>query len=357
MKKFFRQLIDRGTQFHPDNEDKRRCRLLNGLIYIAIAIMMPLALGVNLSEERYAVAAVGFATLLCYIVGIVFNWKGDLEIAAFVYFISSIIAIGMVVLFSNVQTSAVFAAMILSIGSLYLFKRKLVKHLLIIVSLITFFFLNHYQLTHLPFDLPEYLPLIALLILFNFAITFSDSEIERHRRKIEDQNVVLKDQNVTIKKQAEDLKEAEKVKHEQALALKQKDLEMVLTSSSARDQLAHNLRKRLKTVMVSEDMKSELSVLINELNLQKELISKQGLIQENMREVNAEFYDRLNKQFPDLTKLEREFCAYLKLNLSNKEIAAIKNCTVNTVNVGKTRLRKKIGYDTNKELAQFLRDF
>ena len=93
------------------------------------------------------------------------------------------------------------------------------------------------------------------------------------------------------------------------------------------------------------------------MHAQNELVAKQSLINQNLEELNAEFYKRLLEEFPDLTKSERELSAFLKLNLSNKEIASIKNSTENSVNVSKARLRKKLGIATNKDLSAFLLKF
>lgn len=58
-----------------------------------------------------------------------------------------------------------------------------------------------------------------------------------------------------------------------------------------------------------------------------------------------------------MTREHRELCAFLRLNLSNKEIAQLKNTTTNTVNVSKARLRKKLAIRSNKELVKFLQNF
>ena len=39
--------------------------------------------------------------------------------------------------------------------------------------------------------------------------------------------------------------------------------------------------------------------------------------------VHSSFYEKLNRQFPTLTANERKICAFLELNMSNKEIAQI----------------------------------
>ncbi|MGV0997462.1 tetratricopeptide repeat protein [Empedobacter falsenii] len=71
--------------------------------------------------------------------------------------------------------------------------------------------------------------------------------------------------------------------------------------------------------------------------------------------VHPDFYSRLNQQFPDLTPNEKKLCAFLKLNLSTKEISAITYQSVNSIMVSRTRLRKKLniqGEETN--LTSFL---
>ena len=71
--------------------------------------------------------------------------------------------------------------------------------------------------------------------------------------------------------------------------------------------------------------------------------------------VHPDFYKKLSQQFPDLTPNEKKLCAFLKLNLSTKEISAITYQSVNSIMVSRTRLRKKLniqGEETN--LTNFL---
>ncbi|MEG2666751.1 MAG: hypothetical protein RSA02_07045, partial [Bacteroidales bacterium] len=73
------------------------------------------------------------------------------------------------------------------------------------------------------------------------------------------------------------------------------------------------------------------------------------------KQVYQSFYDNLLAEFPDLTLSERKLCAFLKLNLTIKEIASIMNLDPNSVRVARVRLRKKIGLTNNEEtLIHFL---
>ncbi|MDL2227686.1 hypothetical protein LJC30_02225 [Odoribacter sp. OttesenSCG-928-L07] len=58
--------------------------------------------------------------------------------------------------------------------------------------------------------------------------------------------------------------------------------------------------------------------------------------------VHQTFYDKLLREFPDLSLSERRLCALIKLNLNTKEIATITNLSPDSVRVARTRLRKKL---------------
>ncbi|RZL14103.1 MAG: transcriptional regulator, partial [Pedobacter sp.] len=70
--------------------------------------------------------------------------------------------------------------------------------------------------------------------------------------------------------------------------------------------------------------------------------------------VNANFFNELKDQFPDLTPNELKLSAYLKMNLSTKEIAQLMNITIKAVEVGRYRLRKKLHLQPETNLFEFL---
>lgn len=70
--------------------------------------------------------------------------------------------------------------------------------------------------------------------------------------------------------------------------------------------------------------------------------------------VNADFFNKLKDQFPDLTPNELKLSAYLKMNLSTKEIAQLMNITIKAVEVGRYRLRKKLRLQPETNLYDFL---
>ena len=71
-------------------------------------------------------------------------------------------------------------------------------------------------------------------------------------------------------------------------------------------------------------------------------------------EVHEDFYDALNKKFPDLTPNEKRLCAFLRLNMTTKEISAITHQSVQSINMARFRLRKKMNMEHDDNLISFL---
>lgn len=68
-------------------------------------------------------------------------------------------------------------------------------------------------------------------------------------------------------------------------------------------------------------------------------------------EVNVGFYDKLNEHYPTLTNNERKLCVFLKLNMSNKDIAQITFQSEEALKKARLRLRKKLGLERTDNLA------
>lgn len=71
-------------------------------------------------------------------------------------------------------------------------------------------------------------------------------------------------------------------------------------------------------------------------------------------EVNKEFMKALSQKHPDLSPNERKLCAFLKLNMSTKEISSITHQSVKTLNMARFRLRKKLNMEKDENLIAYL---
>ncbi|MFA7273741.1 MAG: tetratricopeptide repeat protein [Crocinitomicaceae bacterium] len=61
--------------------------------------------------------------------------------------------------------------------------------------------------------------------------------------------------------------------------------------------------------------------------------------------VHTNFYPALQEKFPNLTSNEKKLCAFLRLNMSTKDISAITQQSINSITVARSRLRKKLNIE------------
>ncbi len=72
------------------------------------------------------------------------------------------------------------------------------------------------------------------------------------------------------------------------------------------------------------------------------------------QEVHVDFYNKLSKDFPTLTPNELRLCAFLKLNMTSKEISEITFQSLISLKSARYRLRKKLNLEREDNLIAFL---
>lgn len=74
-------------------------------------------------------------------------------------------------------------------------------------------------------------------------------------------------------------------------------------------------------------------------------------------EVHPTFFINIQKRFPKSTPNDLRLVAYIKMNLSNKEISQITNITSGSLKVAFNRLKKKFNLSEEDSLRDFIREF
>ena len=86
----------------------------------------------------------------------------------------------------------------------------------------------------------------------------------------------------------------------------------------------------------------------------KKQIREQVIFSVHFDQVHSDFLKRLGEQFPNLSPNDYKLSAYLKMNLSTKEIASLMNISVRGVEASRYRLRKRLNLESSVNLTEFL---
>ncbi len=123
-----------------------------------------------------------------------------------------------------------------------------------------------------------------------------------------------------------------------------------------KNEILTHLQKELKNLPCNSDEETIQRIL--ELNATIKLhLSVKEEYEEFQRKLDSsydDFFRRLRVKFPNLTKNEVRLCAFLRLNLSSKEISAINNTSIKAVEMSRYRLRKKLDLEYSELLPEYL---
>jgi ligand-binding sensor domain-containing protein len=81
------------------------------------------------------------------------------------------------------------------------------------------------------------------------------------------------------------------------------------------------------------------------------------LFEYNFNQVHEEFFKQLKASFPTLTHKDLKICAYLRMNMSSKEIAPLLNISIRGVETNRYRLKIKLGISKEGSLRGFLQNY
>lgn len=112
--------------------------------------------------------------------------------------------------------------------------------------------------------------------------------------------------------------------------------------------------KNLQNQAIDSGVRSKISLIINRIDKELDDKKQKELFETHFDEVHEDFFKRLNEKYPSLTPREQRLCAYIKMNISTKEIAALQNISTRGIEISRYRLRKKLGLDRDTNLATFI---
>ena len=155
----------------------------------------------------------------------------------------------------------------------------------------------------------------------------------------------------------EKMNELEKYKHKAELDGKNKELTslsiQVVTKNELLTNISETTNKLYKSQMLDKASFNNLDRIIKEsVNVDKDWEQFKSMFEK----VHENFFIKLKQVGPELSENELRLCAYLKINLSNNEIARIFNINPGTLKINRHHIRKKLNLDSKTNLNEYIRE-
>jgi len=110
----------------------------------------------------------------------------------------------------------------------------------------------------------------------------------------------------------------------------------------------------IKDSDVCEEAKEKICRLKSHIRREIDIEKQNKIFESYFDEVHEEFFRRLKEKFPALTTTDLRLCAFIRMNISTKEIATILNISYRGTEVSRYRLRKKMELSREINLSSFL---
>lgn len=147
----------------------------------------------------------------------------------------------------------------------------------------------------------------------------------------------------------------ERVEYE--LTLKKQELTINLIALIKKNELLADLSRKLISMeknIRNTDAKDVIAEISSELR-QKTEDKMLNEFSTRFQDIHAGFYEKLLAMYPDLTPNELKLCAYLRLNMSTKDISELTGQRVASIDHARYRLRKKLKISNSEtNLVAFL---
>ena len=192
--------------------------------------------------------------------------------------------------------------------------------------------------------------LLAIAIVFLIGLLFFIVRSFKVKTKLQ----IEKAHRLQIEKEEAQMRIKLEQEEQHRLRTKQ-ELLKVKNQQIEKEFLAHSLQVERKNELLEKlkDGKTQKvkKILKNEKRIDKSLDKTLN----EFKEVNPKFFEKIEELSEGkLTNLDKKYCAYLYLKLSNKEIATIFNVEPKSVRMTKYRIKQKLNLNKAIDLEEFL---
>lgn len=203
-------------------------------------------------------------------------------------------------------------------------------------------------------NLAKFIYFILFIILGYYVHKlYTEYHEKKHQKIIAENNILLE------LKELENEQKIMKIKNEQLIQdvdKKNKELAVSNMNLIKKTELLNIIKSDLKN---SDDSTTNRSIksVISTINKNVKEENTWNIFKEAFDSADNNFLKKVKESHPSLTPNDLRLCAYLRLNLSSKEIAPLLNISARSIEIKRYRLRKKMNLPHETGLVEYILSF
>ncbi|MDA0317379.1 MAG: triple tyrosine motif-containing protein [Bacteroidetes bacterium] len=196
---------------------------------------------------------------------------------------------------------------------------------------------------------------IGIYVILILVISLIIHTIYRKYYKRQQQKLLIKSQKEMALNELENNQKLMQLKNEKLeLDIENKNRELAISTMSLIKK--NEFLNTIKTAIKQENTPQGINKVIRIIDKNINNTDDWKLFKEAFDNADKDFLKLVKQKHPNLTPNDLKLCAYLRLNLSSKEIAPLLNISPRSVEVKRYRLRKKMNLPQKSSLANYILD-
>lgn len=188
-----------------------------------------------------------------------------------------------------------------------------------------------------------------MILLFSL---FMHGNYRRYYRKQQEKLIKEKQRQLDLKEleNKQQLMSFKNESLEQDIESKNRELAVSTMSLIKKNEFLNTIKQELLKLEHNKNLRPVIKIIDKNLNNTDDW----KLFEEAFNNADKDFLKKIKEKHPNLTPNDLRLCAYLRLNLSSKEIAPLLNISPRSVEVKRYRLRKKMNLPHESSLTNYI---
>jgi DNA-binding CsgD family transcriptional regulator len=194
-----------------------------------------------------------------------------------------------------------------------------------------------------PFWRTLWFKLVCALFVFWLIFSFYKQKLAEKQKELEHaRNEIL---------------QAEIRSTENILSAKNSELTSSVVHISNKNEILQEIQGELKAIdrtANADDVAKTITRINNRIGQNLSIDNHWEQFEIHFNQLNHNFFEKLKKEYPELTQTNLMLCAYLRMNLGTKEIALLMNISPDAVLKSRYRLKLKFHLTSDQDLMDFI---
>jgi len=206
----------------------------------------------------------------------------------------------------------------------------------------------------------SYFLLALLLLALVLWITHRIAEKSRQREKLREREKYREKEDELKREALENEKEMIRLRNEKLrnnMKHKEKELANSTMHIIHKNEFLIKVKEELQKVRKANDpniVEKKVGAVIRQIDRDIDNDAHWEIFETHLEQVHEEFLKRLTDHHNDLSARELRLAAYLRMNMSSKEIASLMNITPRAVENNRYKLRKKLDLEQGDNLVDYI---